>query len=305
MPGVGKGNTDELSERDRCAGCACRDVKATIGSHGAVSYDRPVANDRRYLLDNQQAEAGLRFDALSALFNPSTFRHIQALGIRPGWRVWEVGAGGPTVPSWLAGQVGTVGEVLATDIDPSWIEGTATDYAVRRHDVAKEPPPGARFDLVHARLVLVHVHERSQALANMAGALRPGGWLLLEEADPELQPLVCIDDCGPAQQLANKLKRGFRSLLAERGVDLAYGRTLPRRLRDAGLVDVGSDAYFPVTGPECNDLERATVEQIRDRLIGAALATDDEIERHLANVAGGRLDLATSPMISAWGRRPA
>jgi hypothetical protein len=30
-----------------------------------------------------------------------------------------------------------------------------------------------------------------------------------------------------------------------------------------------------------------------------------EITRHLANVATGRLDLATSPMISAWGRKPA
>src|ERR1019366_702946 len=49
-----------------------------------------------YLLDNQQAEAGRRFDALSAIFDPWTFRHIDDLGIRPGWRCWEVGAGGPS-----------------------------------------------------------------------------------------------------------------------------------------------------------------------------------------------------------------
>jgi hypothetical protein len=40
----------------------------------------------RYLLDNQQPEAGDRFDALSALFDPVTFRHIERLGIGPGWR---------------------------------------------------------------------------------------------------------------------------------------------------------------------------------------------------------------------------
>ncbi|PWR06452.1 SAM-dependent methyltransferase, partial [Micromonospora sicca] len=38
-----------------------------------------MANDSGYLLDNQQAEAGTRFGALAALFNPSTFRHINAL----------------------------------------------------------------------------------------------------------------------------------------------------------------------------------------------------------------------------------
>jgi len=41
-----------------------------------------VADDRGYLLDNQQAEASSRFDALATLFNPSTFRHFGALGVR-------------------------------------------------------------------------------------------------------------------------------------------------------------------------------------------------------------------------------
>ncbi|MFD9473194.1 hypothetical protein [Streptomyces goshikiensis] len=33
--------------------------------------------------------------------------------------------------------------------------------------------------------------------------------------------------------------------------------------------------------------------------------TERDTDRHLSNVAAGRLDLATAPMISAWGRRPA
>lgn len=64
------------------------------------------------------------------------------------------------------------------------------------------------------------------------------------------------------------------------------------------------DAYFPMGGPACSALERATVEQVRDDLIAAGLATDAEIEQHLRNVSTGRLDLATSPMVSAWGRKP-
>lgn len=263
-----------------------------------------MAGDQGYLLDNQQAEAGQRFDALSVLFNPSTFRYARALGLAPGWRVWEVGAGSPSVPAWLAEQVGRDGRVLATDIDTSWIPDGGIGYEVRRHDVAAEPPPEEHFDLVHARLVLVHLRQRAQALAAMVAALRPGGWLLLEEADPALQPLVCPDESGPEQRLANKLKHGFRTLLTERGVDLAYGRTLPRRLRGAGLIHVQSAAYFPMGGPACTQLERATVEQVRDHLVTAALATEDEIEQHLATVATGQLDLATSPMISAWARKP-
>jgi SAM-dependent methyltransferase len=253
-----------------------------------------------YLLDNAQPEAGDRFSALARLFNPSTFRHFSALGLGPGWRCWEVGAGGPSVPAWLASQVGPNGHVLATDLDVSWLD-PAAGYEVRRHDVGTEPPPGDGFDLVHARLVLVHVPEREAALRAMISALRPGGWLVLEEADPALQPLVCPDEAGPAERLANKLKRDFRTLMAQRSVDLAFGRTLPRLLRDGGLAEVAADAYFPLSGPACQDLERATIAQIKERLLEAGLATEDEIAQHLENVASGVLDLATSPMISAWG----
>lgn len=275
-----------------------------MGRHIQWAQDEEVNLSEKYLLDNQQLEAGQRFDALSVLFNPSTFRHAQALGLTAGWRVWEVGAGSPSVPLYWASQAGPSGHVLATDIDTSWLGGDDSNYEVRRHDVGSEPPPAGFFDLVHARLVLVHVTKRAQALAAMVDAVRPGGWLLLEEADPALQPLVCPDESGAEQKLANKLKHGFRKLMAERGVDLAYGRTLPRLLREAGLGKVQSDAFFPMGGPACTELERATVEQIRDALIGGGIATQTEVEQHLGNLRTGRLDLATSPMVSAWGQKP-
>jgi SAM-dependent methyltransferase len=263
-----------------------------------------MGGDDGYLLDNRQPEAGARFEAISTLFDASTFRHIADLGIGAGSRCWEVGAGCPSVPAWLAHLVGPRGRVLATDIDGSWLPPAAS-YEVRHHDVGSDAPPDETFDLVHARLVLVHVPRRSEALRSMVASLRPGGWLLLEDADPALQRLSCPDEHGPAQQLANKLRHGFRRLLADRGADLSYGRTLPRLLRDAGLTDVAADAFFPLTSPACNVLEAATIEQLRGRLVHAGLATDDEIERHLASIVAGALDVATAPMISAWGRKPA
>ena len=66
-----------------------------------------------------EEEAERRLAALVALFDPVTFRHLEALGIDRGWQCWEVGAGGPTVADWLAHRVGASGRVLATDIDTS------------------------------------------------------------------------------------------------------------------------------------------------------------------------------------------
>lgn len=252
-----------------------------------------------YLLDNAQRQAGERFAALSELLDPWTQRHLLDVGLGKGWHCWEIGAGGSNLPVWLAQRVGPAGRVVASDIDPSWMDEPA-GYEVLRHDVATDEAPGT-FELIHARLVLVHVPARDAIIAKLVGALRPGGWLVLEDADPALQPLLSPDE--PAEALGNRLRTGFRALMADRGVDLAFGRTLPRRLREAGLVEVRADAYFPITGPACAALETATVLQIRGQLLAAGLATEAEIARHLDNVASGRMDLATAPLISAWGRR--
>ena len=210
------------------------------------------------------------------------------------------------MPRGLAERVGTIGRVLATDIDVSWIEPAAgVALEVRRHDVIRDPPPSETFDLVHARLVLVHLEDRAAALQVMIDALRPGGWLVLEDADPALQPLACPDERGPAEELANRLRTRIRTLMVERGADLAYGRTLPRLLRESDLRDVSAEAYFPIASRACSILEATTVRHVRDQLLAAELATPEEIETHLGNLARGDLDLMLAPMITAWGRKPA
>jgi SAM-dependent methyltransferase len=246
-----------------------------------------------YLLDNARAEAGERFVWLADLFDGVTRGHFGRLGVRAGSRCWEVGAGGPA------------GHVLATDIDPSWLKA-GDGYEVRQHDVAADPPPEpGTFDLVHARLVLVHVPDRARSLATMAAALRPGGWLLAEDADTALQPLACLDDSGPAQRRANRLRDAVRELMTRRGADMRYGRTLPRALREAGLADVAASGFFPVGGLACDRLEAATIRHVRGELLAPGLADDAEIDAHLAAIYAGELDLTLAPLVSAWGRRPA
>jgi len=265
-------------------------------------------NNQGYLLDNKNIEAGARFEALAQIFDPVTFSHFRRIGVGSNWCCWEVGAGGTSVITGLADLVGGNGYVLATDIDTAWAadgKKTATAHVeILKHDIAHDPLPEKQFDLVHARLVLVHVPEREQALQNMMAALKPGGWLLLEDADPALQPLACINATTSEEKLANRLRSSFRSLMAGRGVDLEYGRKLPNLLRHIGLENIGADGYFPLGLPACNVLEIATTKLIAPKLLEAELASADEINAHIENVAGGKLVLTTAPLISAWGQKP-
>lgn len=259
-----------------------------------------------YLLDHRQAETGQSPDAFATLFDPTTFRHMEGFGLGSGWRCWEVGAGGTSVVSWLAKKVGPTGKVMATDTDISWAVPSVTRPPVEAlvHHVGVDQPPGDGFDLVHARLVLADVPDREAALLSMIDALRPGGRLLIEDAHPALQPLACPEESDPEHQLANRLREAVRALLAAHGTDPAYGRRLPRLLRAAGLRGVEADAYFPVASPACAALEATTFGRLREALVTANLATQEDIDRHLANVASGAMDIAAPPLISAWGRKP-
>jgi hypothetical protein len=56
-----------------------------------------------------------RLRALERWFDPPTWAALEAVGLAPGARCWEVGAGAGSIARRLAAAVGPAGEVIATD----------------------------------------------------------------------------------------------------------------------------------------------------------------------------------------------
>lgn len=124
-------------------------------------HDNRSSASPPYILDNAGREASIRFPCLSAGFDAGTIRHLEGLGVSPGWRCLEVGGGGGSIAAWLAARVGPIGHVLITDIDTRFLESLKlANTEVRCHNIAADPLPESAFDLVHSRLVLLHVPER-------------------------------------------------------------------------------------------------------------------------------------------------
>src|SRR6266702_4930499 len=143
-----------------------------------------------YIFGNAGQPTSQRFSSLETLYDPWTIRHLEATGIGPGWQCWEVGGGGGSIAAWLAERCGQAGHVLVTDIDPRFlVESASLDHPsleIQRHDIGTDPLPAQTFDVIHARLVLIHVPAREVALEQMVTALKPGGWLIGEDFDPPL-----------------------------------------------------------------------------------------------------------------------
>ncbi len=165
-----------------------------------------------YLLDNARRETSKRFDALSVLYDRDTIRHLENRGVSEGWSCLEVGGGGGSIAAWLAERVGSTGSVLVTDVDPRYLEFLrAQNVEVRRHNIATDPLPERAFDLIHVRLVLMHVREREQALARLVAALKPGGWLVDEEYDSaSLLPDPTVNPSEVFLETQRALMRAFR-----------------------------------------------------------------------------------------------
>src|SRR5437773_1814230 len=115
---------------------------------------------------------------MERLWDGGTFALLERLGVGPGSRVAEVGAGGGSVVAWLAERVGTKGRVLATDVYLKFLEPLAGGpVEISEHDILKSPLPEEEFDLVHTRLLVEHVG--TGALPNLLAGVRPGGILVL------------------------------------------------------------------------------------------------------------------------------
>jgi len=137
---------------------------------------------------------------LGELTNRMTTDRLERLGVGRGWRCLEVGAGDGSVARWLADRVAAEGQVVATDVDTRFLVGLA-GAEVRRHDILRDPLESGRYDLVHCRALLMHLREPEHAVARMIAALRPGGWLVVEEGD--MQPIAVTGPTGALRRASN------------------------------------------------------------------------------------------------------
>ncbi len=116
-------------------------------------------------------------------------RALDALGIKPGWTVADVGAGTGYMSVRLAQRVGNTGRVYASDVQPQMID--LLKQRLARERVANITPvlggvddprlPAGALDLVLMVDVYHEFSEPQKMLRAIGAALKPGGLLVLLE----------------------------------------------------------------------------------------------------------------------------
>lgn len=270
-----------------------------------------TGDESPYLYDQGWEGERSRLSSLAALFDPLTLRHLDAVGVQPGWRCWEIGAGTGSIARRLAAASGPTGRVVATDLDVRFLDHLdgVDGVDVVQHDVAAGPVQSEAFDLVHARAVLEHVPHRDDVVPKLVDALRPGGVLLLEDVvfgDATTDALAAVTrprEYAWTMTLAARAVAGaFRTV----GADPEYGLQLPDLLTSAGLRGVGAELAHRLVrgGSEEAVFFALTMRELGGRLVTAGLLTQED-----ADVAADVAENAESSwfsmgLLSAWGWRP-
>lgn len=257
-----------------------------------------------YLFGHEWELERRRLDLLEQVYDPGTQALLGRFPLPPGGQCLEVGAGAGSIARWLCDRAGPDGRVVATDLDTDFLETlTEKNLEVRRHDIVTDDLEEESFDLIHSRLVLEHVPGRDHALARLVAALRPGGWLVLEDYD-WLSPFAAPNCVG--RDLVDRAHDGFRVLLAEAGYREAYGLVLPADLRSAGLVDIGAEGRVAigVPGSPVTPWWQLTMAKVCPVLVERGLLTGPEADDFLALFDDDGFVLHLPALVGVWGRRP-
>jgi SAM-dependent methyltransferase len=262
-----------------------------------------TVSDQQYVFDANTDDAErTRLRLVESWADAATISHLQATGVGTGWRCFEVGAGAGSVARWLAGAVGKSGAVVAADLNPRFLDNVPANVEVRQYDITKDEVEAEAYDLVHSRLLLMHLPDPTAALDRMVAALKPGGWLVSEEADWGLFALEGHPDAAWATALVHDLFARH----AEAGVRLPYfGRTLPGLVARLGLeaVDAAGATDVISANDDRTKLYRLTFEALRavNRAVGAS---DADLDRLKAVVDSPTVVITGVTIVTTRARKP-
>lgn len=248
-----------------------------------------------YLLTDADREQHVRLTAIANTMDATTYEMFAMRPVAEGMACAEVGAGVGTVAEWLCEQVGPQGRVVATDIEPKWLELLARpNLEVRQHDITEGALEGT-FDRVHVRNLLVHL-DAARALTNLAASLRPGGWLLVEEADMGTVHFVHPEG-GPLE----RYWRAATTAIAGAGGDPYLGRKLPLLMADAGLTEI--EVVATIRTRWNDDAYMVLFEHLSQVLLQHGLVSAEDVDAIAALPRSDDRFWMGPLSMSVWGRR--
>jgi SAM-dependent methyltransferase len=238
---------------------------------------------RHYVLDGSDRDLR-RLLSVAEVQAESARTAIGRIGDIAGWRAIECGCGPLGCLAVLSDLVGPGGTVVGVDFSAATVERARSVVAVlgignvevvagdvHEFDVSDV---GGPFDLGYTRAFLMHQADPERTLRKIAGMLRPGGWLLVQEPlrTPPPQSYPPVGAIGRYWELMHEA--AARSGVAPDAVE-----NLRASAARAGFEIAGARGFFNVMEPPVGfDIHASAVAALKSRLVGTGVATGSEVD---------------------------
>ena len=269
---------------------------------------------RRYILDGSDEDLRRLLGVAEATreMARSAFRRV---GMQEGWHAIDCGCGPIGGLAVMAEMVGPAGRVVGVDFSEPAVQrarsvvaalelGNVELFAGDIHELGPAAV-GGPFDLAYTRFFLMHQPDPVRTLSQIARLLRPGGWIVAQEAlrNPPPRSHPHLDALGAYWDLA------YQVLERAGGVPPGSVDGLAGSARAAGLEVVEVGGGFPIVDPELGfDLHAATLLAARERAVASGIATGQQIDDLVSDMRaakGGGYEWVSTPfMLDLTFRKP-
>ncbi|MFC7527385.1 class I SAM-dependent methyltransferase [Actinoplanes sp. GCM10030250] len=245
-----------------------------------------------YVLGRTSAEyERLRLQA--RIWEPATVVQLDQAGLGAGARCLDVGCGPGETMRLMAERVGPDGAVVGLDVDAG-IGAAAVDMlhaaghrqcSFQAGDASTHEVRG-RFDLVFARLLLIHMADPVAMLRRLWEWTAPGGCLVVQDYDMDTV------NCDPLLPVVQEWRRVFLGTFTAAGKDVRLGFRLPSLFARAGI---GAPDGIEVTGRmepmrASGGMLAATYRSVAPAAVSLGIVTESQRDQWLSDVERSIVD---------------
>jgi len=266
--------------------------------------------ESQYFADDSPEELEWeRLRLLQEVSDPITTRQLASLGIEPGWKCLDVGAGCGSIARWLAERVGQSGQVVAADLNPRMLRRAQlpSNIEIREHNILTQNLEAQQYDLVCCRYLLTHLPQPELALARMAEAVRPGGWLFIEDAD--FGPFGAVDTQYPDAAVFDRTFHACWDALRAAGHADPFGRRAIFLIERMGFENTGAVGEMLLGRGGGHPYGRFWSLTFRtpgmEALVEQGMVTRQAFDAMRTTFEDATFRFVGSIQFSSWGRRPA
>ncbi|HZE37174.1 MAG TPA: methyltransferase domain-containing protein [Stackebrandtia sp.] len=250
-------------------------------------------SEKPYIFDTKGTDIGRQhLSYVETIFDRTSTQFLEEIDIKPGQRCLDVGAGAGSITRWMADKVGDQGKVVALDKNVGYIEETA-NIETHECDVIEGLPVDGTFDVIHVRLLLMHLPQREAIFKTLVDALAPGGWLVIGDFNGRPQTAIEVPKESDRKVWEHVMYLSHGVVSPAMGIDFDWALTVSRHMEEAGLNTIDALEYSnTVRGGSAGCMMHLNLNMQAEPLLRKHGATTEEIERYR--------ELMVDPHFSAW-----